>query len=530
MSRHRLFIILFAALIVAGIVGYWVSNKPSKPSGPLEISFWYWHSPFQLDKSELAALERLNVKRIFIRASTISNDGKRYVGAIPQTFASKAGQLKVQLVYPFDSGAVKHFEQFKISDMARDVASVLERDYLRVTKAGLNVEGFQLDMDCPTRLLSRYREFVQELKKTSKYLHGPDRKQISITGLTSWLGERSFADLCKELDFVAPQFYEAITGMRLDQFRPVGDIERLKRGIPKAENLPCPYWVGVPAYGHALAYNERGQLSSIFRSASPAELLRYPEVEHLESYPSDRLGKKAKGETDFSGEQIALFKIVRTPRSGTGLGYTLAFSLPTPDLVRTHIETLESLRGANCQGAILYRFPEPDATMTLSMPGIEAALAGKKTTSDIVIEAVVRRDTYDMVDSPELVDPSYEITLRITNKGLAATTIGRDALTCTLNWENAELDDVRPGGSDTVFPGIAGKNSFVPTSLARATAVQFQKGFVHPGETLTVGPIRLIAKPGASYKISWNFLSSEGFERQTRELPKQELTRSVSKP
>src|SRR5579859_5476039 len=103
---HRLFLALLPLLCV--------SCGHRKGSGPLQVSFWYWHTPFQLSSSDVAQLKQMGVKRLFVRAGTFTH-GEPLQLFIPQTWGCSGKPFSVVLVFNFDAGLLRHFADLPIA-------------------------------------------------------------------------------------------------------------------------------------------------------------------------------------------------------------------------------------------------------------------------------------------------------------------------------------------------------------------------------------------------------------------------------
>jgi hypothetical protein len=78
-SRKLQFAIGFASLaaLAAGLLAARVAHRRLQPT--LEVSFWYWHSPFHMTKPERAQLDAMGVKSLFVRAGTFMRGASPFV-------------------------------------------------------------------------------------------------------------------------------------------------------------------------------------------------------------------------------------------------------------------------------------------------------------------------------------------------------------------------------------------------------------------------------------------------------------------
>ncbi len=163
---------------------------------PLEVSFWYWHTPFQLSSSDIIQLKEIGVKRLFVRAGTFSHE---YKLTVPQEWSSSGAPFSVSLVYNFDPGLLRHFEELNIDEASNEMARAINASAGKAKKAGAQIEGVQLDIDCPTRLLPKYAELLAAIRPKID-LNKPWK--LSVTGLSSWLGTRGLKEVADKVDFL----------------------------------------------------------------------------------------------------------------------------------------------------------------------------------------------------------------------------------------------------------------------------------------------------------------------------------------
>jgi hypothetical protein len=246
---------------------------------PLEVSFWYWHTPFKLSQSDVTQLKEIGVKRLFVRAGTFSNE---YKLTVPQQWACSGSPFSITLVYNFDSGLLRHFEELENNDAATQMAQAINNSAKKAEKEGTQIEGVQLDIDCPTRLLPKYAELLHVIRPK---INLSQPWKLSVTGLSSWLGTRGFSKVAGQVDFLAPQFYESDIAFEENQTKTIGDLAAIERGLPKAASLNKPVYAGLATYGRALLYDPQGHLAGIYRSLSPEDAVRHPYLKYESLQP-----------------------------------------------------------------------------------------------------------------------------------------------------------------------------------------------------------------------------------------------------
>lgn len=474
----------------------------------LELGVWYWHSPLDISPDETANLKAEGLNKLFVRAGTFSTDGGNAVLVIPQTYR-QVPDLETHLVFNFDAGFVRHFEDFDLDKLSKQISERIQIQLERVGKTGVKATGIQLDLDCPTRLLPRYAQLVRQVRSS----FAKDLKW-STTGLMSWLGTPGVETLSAELDFIVPQAYEGVTGRTLSNMRPVSDPDYLKSVLPKAEKLRCPYYIGIPAYGHGFLFDERDRLVDIYQSIGPAEAMIHPSFRFQEAYASDRSGRPAKAASDSVGEQIIKFKAIRPSPTGRGLNYTLAFTVPAPDVLQKVLQVVRENAGPNCRGAIIYRYPEPKSTLTLSRSGLLGAVRGETLVPSLKVSTSSAQDTFDLIEGgSRTANAPTDFFLTVENPTSVATFVSPDSVQLLVEFNRAGIEDVRLRDFEKVEYGTLDKDGiFSAGPKAQSNAMRLSKSYLGSNERASVGPIRLIETGAQIKRFRWIIRNANGFD------------------
>jgi len=450
---------------------------------PLEVSFWYWHTPFRLSPGETKELREIGVTRLFVRAGTFSHE---YKLTVPQKWAAAGSPFKVALVYNFDSGLLRHFGDLDVAGAADAMARAINSSSKAALMAGVAVEGVQLDIDCPTRLLPKYASLVQAIRPLVD-LPGPWK--LSVTGLSSWLGTRGLKRLASKVDFLAPQFYESDLALDASQVRSIGDLSAIERGLPKAADLGKPVYAGIATYGRALLYDPKGRLAGIYRGLSPEDALRHPALEFCSLKPLGRTGIAAD-KAGYVGEDQLSF--VANGPTEEARGYRLVYDLPSPELLARELEAVRRAAPDNCQGVILYRMPQDEDGMALLLPSVAAVLRGADPKPDVALQVSARPDPWRLVDSNGG-KRSSEIRVVTENKGDGPTGIAPNGVQILVRWPEAGLIEAEPGDFDSVRPGTVDPASgrFRPCSPLEANAALLSRSRLQPGQRCESGLIEV---------------------------------------
>lgn len=513
------FALLLAVLAMALLRFHSRRSADLYPAGTLPpISFWYWHSPFVLSPDDTKTLQDLGVRELFVRAATLTysgdpNDPVR--ASLRQTWpappkvktsvaANTAFHLQIHLVFPVDATLVRRFEGLPEETFAQSMVQAIETEWQRAAMQMPGaIVGVQIDLDCPTRLLGRYAAVLKRVRSRL-----PRTNALSITLLTSWYDSRRLRGLLDAVDFSVPQFYEAQTSTTRSQFHPISNLSRLPRRLHQAAQLEKPFFVGLPIYGHALVYDGTGRLRGLFHDASAADLLARPhDFRFLGAAPLNEQGQDAKVPEAFIGEERVEFGPARA-----GTAFQLTYDLPTPDLLRRHLERLRAERlPRTCRGIILYRFPERGQEAVLPLATVAAVVQGNPPQPNVQLQVRTRRTAaFDLVESPQPGPPRTDLYVTVINSGTGPSRVAPDAVTVDLRFQKAQLETARLGTFNDL-EGFAG----VPearASVARADTLRYRVTHLAPGERRILGPVTLIARPSATVSAQWRVVLPGGFD------------------
>jgi hypothetical protein len=493
--RKRLsrYLIFFLGALVGAAV-FVLQHRP--PSAPRELAFWYWHTPFRISNEDAMSLERMGTDRLFVLAATISNSESGPTAILNQEWKG-ASRLPLSLTIPFDRGILVHFEDLDLANLATLVVDTFRHHRSAAEKAGNQVSGLQLDFDCPTRLLPRYASLLRMIRAEL-----PKESQLSIAALATWLGATSFREVLKSLDFYCPQFYEGEMPSNIEEFKPVATIPNIEQGIGRAESLGRPYFVGLPAYGHALMFDGAGKLAGTLRGLAPSQAARRPNLRWARTDALDKAGAVSSFEKGI-GLDLSVFE--------SADGSKAAFELPSARFVRTLAAAARRKAGASCLGVALFRFPEPGEELSVPVSALESALRGKKAPAELRAQWRARTSPWAAIESGEgrgsLVS---ELILEIENVGRGATRFEPSGVEISVEAARQDLESAEPGdaGPHVLRLDAAGVRTLV-----------FRLPRLAPLASAEIGPIRVFMREGVSIraKISWH--DGENPQRRTLELP-----------
>ncbi|RYG24363.1 DUF3142 domain-containing protein [bacterium] len=460
--------------------------RPVPDRTAARYGMWYWHTPFRIEPDERKTLHGIGIRDLYVRAGTLTFNGSHAKTMLPQRWETVPDGFRVVLTLNFDPGLVSHLETIPVASLADDVAQNLQDARIRARANGIDPKGFQLDVDCPTRLLPRYATLLRRVRAK---LDVP----LSITALPTWLSSSQFEDLADAVDEVVPQFYEGQTGRTLETVAPVADPIGLAKGLRQLAYLDHRFKVGLATYGHALIYGPDGRLSSIYHGLSPEDALRHPSLRFREEKPL------------ASGERLTTVQAIAADVNGRGKGATIAYVLPTAESLRRQLDVFERQRPGNCGGAILYRFPEKDEAMALPLRTVATTKARRTTAfhAEIKLSKRVLPWTAIAPKSNARRLPTAMV-VRAAATGDESTAARPRAFMLLLRLDRPGVQSVGAGDFDEAVPGrLDAKGRFARCAPAHADVVLLSRNHFLPDQTLASGIIETIPNGATEAFTEW---------------------------
>lgn len=417
----------------------------------------------------------MGVKQLFVRCATFAATKSGVRTMLPQQWPSGEKAFPCVLVFNFDLGLLTHFESLDTSRVSADMASGILKQAAYAANQGVQVRGVQLDIDSPTRLLPKYGDILGRVRTALNHKDW----SFSATALTSWLYSPKIASIAKQVDFLAPQFYERDVALNLNDPSTISDLHGLRHGLDQSANLGIPFYAGIASYGHAILYDEKGRFASIYHGLNPEDALRHPAFKFESSEPLDESGNIAQPDS-YVGEDRLTLVATRNAASGKGIGYHLVYDLPTPAVISAQNKVLEENAPGNCLGMIIYRLPPDDDPLALSAGSVAAALRGQPTEPEI--SAKLSEQT---LRTASIGDSTHVVNIELMNKGNAATGTSPGAVQVLIQLNEAGFESASLGGFDEAIPGSYHNGSFVQTGKSNANAVLFKRSQLLAGQTIT---------------------------------------------
>jgi len=230
------------------------------------------------------------------------------------------------------------------------------------------VDGVQLDVDCPTRSLPAYADFLGRLRRA---LGG--RARVSVTALLDWFRPgTSVARLAASVDEYVPQFYDA---RPQGPGRAIAEAIDAERWRPAFEALGTRYRIGVSSFGRIqrVRADGSGEQRDGFRDLRLLDLW----AGALRALPVA---------ASPSAETVLSWQVERPPVAALQAGDRVEAVVPTAASVRAAHEAARRF-GPRCAGIVYFRWPARDETLALGPDEVAAAVAGTPEDGAAVLVA-----------------------------------------------------------------------------------------------------------------------------------------------
>jgi hypothetical protein len=227
--------------------------------------------------------------------------------------------------------------------------------------------GLQIDYDCPTGRLKTYARFLRSIGKNL-----PPGSRLSITALLDWFSADTAIDsVLAVVDEFVPQFYDAGPGRNSSGI--AEPVDPRKWG-PIFNATNTPYKIGISSFGRVARrrISSSGSTVQYFRDASPVEFATH--------------GFKRSIAQTAAGEVVAKYEISADPRVPDLLpGDVVEITFPTESSVLQAYEAVRQF-GGNCTGALFFRWPTEEETLSLEPADVERIVRGVPLSSNTELQ------------------------------------------------------------------------------------------------------------------------------------------------
>jgi hypothetical protein len=311
--------VVFAGVIVTSVslVSIFHARPRVWAVDEVPVAFWAWRTQAPESADITAAVEKAHAQVLFLRAGQIDYQNGKLRRIRPLAGSLPKG-IKLHLVYNTTRAVLDQLENIDSKILATEIAESFREDSEPAKRDGADVSGLQLDIDFPTRLLSRYEQTLSAIRPN---LH--PGTELSITGLPTWMDASALNGVLQNVDFWVPQFYGGEIPTHSSQVIPISSPESITYFVNKARQLDKPFYAGLAAYSVALLYNASGLLISLRGDMNPALIVSDPNLELINQHSfaaSERryaFRAKADGVTDGLNMRAGDVLVVDLPGSET---------------------------------------------------------------------------------------------------------------------------------------------------------------------------------------------------------------------
>lgn len=341
------------------------SSAPVRAASDTPVAFWSWRGELPAQSVVDRAVSETGARTLFVRAGTLES-GHSGIIRIRETSGACPNGIDIHFVYNATPALLEDFESTDVAEMADVVVEAYELDAAHAIEAGSAVCGLQLDLDVPTRLLSRYGELLRAVDSRL-----PEGSQLSVTGLPTWMTSPDLADALEPVDFWIPQFYGGAVPRDVRDATPIATADQVRAGVRRARRLGKPFLAGLAAYGYTLQYNADGSLRAIHGSVDPARVATCVDLEFVGEKVPAGVGSNRRLTYRVHTESV-LQGIVIAP------GDWFVVEVPSAELLRDSARTAREEGGDALTGICVFRLPEGGDRTVLDIRSIGTALADRE--------------------------------------------------------------------------------------------------------------------------------------------------------
>ncbi len=181
------------------------------------------------------------------------------------------------------SAAQTHWNE-KACEAITDLCLALKE---RAAQSGLDLNGIQIDYDCPASRLGDYAKLLRVLRTHPEL----ESFQLSFTALPSWLdtSREEFQQLCKSVDYFVLQVHALQLPKTVDDPVIVIDPAQARRAVARVAKLNTPFYVALPTYSSFIVFDEQsGKITDVMsEDVDPGQLSPSQRMKLGESSPAE---------------------------------------------------------------------------------------------------------------------------------------------------------------------------------------------------------------------------------------------------
>ncbi len=479
--KTRLVCVSIALMAAAGTIANFRRKPRPWRIQEVPIAFWAWRNQSPTEQDVRAAIQITHAHALFLRAGQLDYQDKKLRRIRAPTGSLPTG-IDLHLVYNGTRSLLAQLETVSEDELASTIAVAFQEDIRRAEQQHARIIGLQIDIDVPTRLLGSYEKTLRALRRQLE-----PGKQLSITGLPTWMQSSELQSTLAQVDFWVPQFYGAEIPERVDQITPISSPRALDRFVDGARELNKPFYAGLSAYGCALLYNAAGSLISLRGDMDPDTIAADPNLELIDQRPFEKSAK--------AGSEWRFAYRARADGVTDGLamhsGDSLVVDVPSTESLRASARIVRELAGDKLLGICVFRLPASDDPSTLNAEQVATALSDGDSSANIQVR-FKRSEAEDRV-----------WLLEIENTGMASAVGG---LRVDVEVDVGTIEAISPDrgeSAETICHILTLDNTpaFTACSPRRANVIRINATGLRPGQRLKTTLV-LTTRPPQALSVS----------------------------
>ena len=324
-------------LLLGGMWWLWPAAAVERVSGPMTAQAFVWQRAWGEDERAAIGAAADRFAGLLVLAGEIDmKRGQAAVGS-PDYAALRAAGVSVGLVIRVEPWP----GPFLASDPVVDVARSAVR---RARAAGVEPSELLIDFDCGEKKLDGYAVWVDAVR-AGLVADAERTVPVTITALPAWLDRGAFKRLARGADGYVLQVHSLQRPDTLDDPATLCAPEIARRWVEQAACLGHPFRVALPTYSYVLGFDPPAEGGSFYGIAAEGEL-----------------------HTLNPTKQWTLLRA-------------------DPDALAGLVQAWSADRPMALKGVVWFRVPVAGDQLNWPWPTLDAVLAGRAPTRQLVAEA-----------------------------------------------------------------------------------------------------------------------------------------------
>lgn len=283
------------------------------------ISFWVWHRPAALTRSEATTLSESRIRALYWQLGELRNLDTRWQWTLRYPSIPPVPGIQVIPVIRLVSAQGSPFANPSVTTLLSALSTS-------------GSDNLQLDFDCPDRLLPDYAAFLQKI-------HTPSRT-LGITALAGWPHTSAWSAIISSVDELTPMFYD-LDPDPTNNPQPLLELNKFEAQLAAWTPCKTEWRAGLPAFARLTLYDQAGH-----------------SLGHIRNWNWDDVCfNTALATTGSTQLGVTLFRVLTPGRIGDvplQKGQTLAARWTDLDALR---QAMAAVNKSPAAGAVFFRMP-----------------------------------------------------------------------------------------------------------------------------------------------------------------------------